>query len=372
MVQRKCGTCRFFQDAVIACSGWCTHPDRGELHDLVLVRRAELACRNSWDQDLWEQTDGVSSPPAPATSVQSKIPNRGVPENPTDRITSISISKVKQVEPSRRKHPAVTGGQQSLGTSDVVAAQKTPGQIDGRSRSVNGSSLGPSFEMALRGGRASNSDQFETAGVEKPEPVVRRSFDRMVEPPKPTYVGMVKPVVEAPSQIADTSPLPVEELSRVLEEGERPQSTAPNGRSGNGFPAVDAPLERVVNIDGPGGDYGESPARELPSSSTSAQAIQPQSPIDSISWIAGVPRCCDTCRDFRRDPEGKEGYCGNRDAQIPQTMVKSHELACRSSFGVWWLPTDETWLERADVSHHTRPTPYLDELLAGLRSSSSS
>lgn len=51
---RKCHNCRFWQDAEVASSGWCTHPERGDLHELVLVRSAELACRDVEDNDLWE------------------------------------------------------------------------------------------------------------------------------------------------------------------------------------------------------------------------------------------------------------------------------------------------------------------------------
>lgn len=51
---RKCRNCRFYRDANFAASGWCTHPERGEFFNLVMVRGAELACRNRDDQDRWE------------------------------------------------------------------------------------------------------------------------------------------------------------------------------------------------------------------------------------------------------------------------------------------------------------------------------
>ena len=51
---RKCRSCRYWKDAGVASSGWCTHPERGELHQLVLVRSSELACRDVHDDDLWE------------------------------------------------------------------------------------------------------------------------------------------------------------------------------------------------------------------------------------------------------------------------------------------------------------------------------
>jgi hypothetical protein len=43
-------------------------------------------------------------------------------------------------------------------------------------------------------------------------------------------------------------------------------------------------------------------------------------------------------------------------------MVKSDELACRSSIGVWWLPRDDIWLERAESAKVQAPEPMLGPL----------
>ena len=147
VVKRKCGTCRFFQDAQIACSGWCTHPDRGDIHDLVLVRRAELACRNSWDRDLWEPGDDIAAEDSNAIAEAHVPPPRILPptdvspvtpDNPTDRVTSIDVTL-------HRTHPAVAGGQ------DDDRRAERPEQVHGTdstgSRGV--SSLEPSFQRAL-------------------------------------------------------------------------------------------------------------------------------------------------------------------------------------------------------------------------------
>lgn len=51
---RKCGTCRHFEAAgPLHSQGRCGHPARSGLSDVVLVRRAELACRDRDDNDLW-------------------------------------------------------------------------------------------------------------------------------------------------------------------------------------------------------------------------------------------------------------------------------------------------------------------------------
>lgn len=57
--KRRCGTCRFFQEAGLAGSGWCHHPQRKTTSDLlIMVRRNELACRDQWARDLWQSEAG--------------------------------------------------------------------------------------------------------------------------------------------------------------------------------------------------------------------------------------------------------------------------------------------------------------------------
>jgi hypothetical protein len=49
-------------------------------------------------------------------------------------------------------------------------------------------------------------------------------------------------------------------------------------------------------------------------------------------------------------------------------MVERNQLACRSTIGSWWIASDDWWLQRADIAHHGRPTPIVDELLRQLLS----
>lgn len=62
MTQRRCGTCRYFEEGGLAGSGWCRHPQRRDLQQMVFVRRGELACRTGWDGDLWEPRDTEQRP----------------------------------------------------------------------------------------------------------------------------------------------------------------------------------------------------------------------------------------------------------------------------------------------------------------------
>jgi hypothetical protein len=44
-------------------------------------------------------------------------------------------------------------------------------------------------------------------------------------------------------------------------------------------------------------------------------------------------------------------------------MVDADELPCLTSIGCWWLPNDDVWLEKADISAHGQPTPLVDQWL---------
>lgn len=44
-------------------------------------------------------------------------------------------------------------------------------------------------------------------------------------------------------------------------------------------------------------------------------------------------------------------------------MVQADDLACDRTIGAWWVPADDWWLQKADIAHHGRPTPIVDEYL---------
>jgi hypothetical protein len=77
-------------------------------------------------------------------------------------------------------------------------------------------------------------------------------------------------------------------------------------------------------------------------------------------------RCCATCRDFRPAEGGERGWCNSRYAFDHRQMVYGDELACQSTIGNWWVASDDWWLRQADISHHGRPTPIVDEMLQRL------
>lgn len=53
--RRECQSCYFYEDADLARSGWCQHPQRHISPGLkLLVRGREIACRDELGRDLWE------------------------------------------------------------------------------------------------------------------------------------------------------------------------------------------------------------------------------------------------------------------------------------------------------------------------------
>lgn len=72
-------------------NGWCTHPDRQVSSDVrILVRKAELACRNAWGSDLWEPANAEDAPAAqPANPVPDRLPSTPVTLSYDDEVTSV-------------------------------------------------------------------------------------------------------------------------------------------------------------------------------------------------------------------------------------------------------------------------------------------
>ena len=141
MVKRKCGTCRHFKDGGIAGSGWCQHPARKDIQHMVLVRKSELACRNSWDQDLWEVGDqpvdmqpsthiplplgGGEPQGAPFVRAEMSVDDEDrAGEMFTDRITSISMPIRSQLRPGRIE-PELDEDEDEELASDLQAARSS-------------------------------------------------------------------------------------------------------------------------------------------------------------------------------------------------------------------------------------------------------
>lgn len=115
----------------------------------------------------------------------------------------------------------------------------------------------------------------------------------------------------------------------------------------------------------------EVPVNNLEVASYAYGEVGEREPQDLLPWVAPeLPRVCRTCRDFRPTEGGERGWCTNPWAFHHRRMVDADELPCLTSIGCWWLPHDDIWLEKADVSAHGQPTPLVDQWL-GSRSGTS-
>lgn len=401
-MRRKCGTCEYFRKANMPNMGWCTHPKRAELHNLVLVRSAELACRNPWDDDLWKPAASPQDdpPPADVPAPRDQTPERGVAarasdpivENPTDRVTDITVRpdapatlapRADRWNRARTARPVIrteTGESLDLGPSSLTSPDET-GADDVVTGTAENRVSHDRQEFDRVEQRIAHNDDSEQGAVfvhavtaprtpeVRPEPRVSPQADR-------SSIPVCGP---APSRTVETNdygagatePLPIEEIRRI----ERSLGSIPAVHGAAGPSPVKAPDQTSPN-----GTPSSQPVAHIDNASfevsmreahfeTTHHAGRDEEPIDRIAWVASLPRCCGTCRDFRRSADGRTGVCTNPLAFADQrhAVVESDQLACRSSAGVWWVPADDVWLEQVDVSHHTRPTPHLDAALAGLQ-----
>ncbi|MCX7622836.1 MAG: hypothetical protein RMK01_08255 [Thermomicrobium sp.] len=249
MTQRRCGTCRYFEEGGLAGSGWCRHPQRQGLQHMVFVRRGELACRTGWDEDLWEPRDSHE----------------------------------------RTESPAV------IGFWNQRVDQSLPGALE---------------------------DGFEPPAPPRLPIKFTTSADEHERP-------VAEPHRRPAGQSGETEPFPlVNEATATASLAARSAVPAE--------PSLDEPIDEV--------------------------------PPDAAEILAALPRICRTCRDFRPTGDGQSGWCANPYAFPERTLVRADTLACASTLGSWWLPSDDWWLQRADISHHGQPTPHVDEFLRQLLS----
>jgi len=269
--QRRCGTCRYFEEGSLSGAGWCRHPHRRELHHMVLVRKNELACQTGWDNDLWEPREGIVH----------------------GTIHDDSSALIAEVPSQQLQHRDVSKQQTASVLSTTVASEL------------------PSASLA-------STAAGQTTTAESSPQKQRAQHLRPSTHPTDTGKTVGTDAISARHQSGLTEPLPQLDLEdqEAVTEAHRPEE-----------PLLDEPIP---------------PA------------------------LSNLPRCCRTCRDFRPIGDGTTGWCANAFAFPERTKVAANALPCASSLGSWWAPHDEWWLEQADISHHGRPTPNVDEYLRQL------
>ena len=367
---------------------------------MVLVRRTELACRNGWDHDLWEprepsQTDGKGDASAPAAT-NSNPPN-GDDSARTDTLETISIAPLRPV--SRATAPA-------SGRAADHALPSASREADGARTSHLREEVTPERGLHTPNGESASGER-RGMGSEPPEPRSVAPAARETSIPRSNRVGTaprrttpvrfsgaaqwatpeeMDPIPESPLVRRPVTPRPGTGRAASPPAGPTPTRSRPlaprrvadpepvtpsrfgatwvQSRSGS-----TEPFTVVPEAEPPVPDIAESQEpRATAAPEVEAPPAEDEQPASEPSALTGtsaatLPRCCRTCRDFRPAETGDRGWCNNRYAFEHPQMVQADDLACESTIGTWWVPADDWWLQRADIAHHARPTPIVDEYL---------
>lgn len=413
----RCGSCRFFEDAGIAGSGWCHHPQKQSASNLkIMVRKNELACRDEWSRSLFEP--GRYVPEDPTQPTASPLPDAlvspGIPSQPgVDVLLGEARLANEAVPPWRTSPPS---GIATRTSDNRVAIQRARESYRERSRAETRATRAAGFPFAARpealreeentlvGVDALASDhsastsaqldvfqfvsddaipvgwekdwetELQAEAHESAESSSSKDDDALARPP--VYIQAF-----AFSESSNAQP-PVDEWTEALRsqfsstpdpdvwlEGEAVAVATRFGQVGRETEAVEAagPGEDVAVIDQRQGAAASDTVERL------REAVASQGgPIDGIRIaevpfpLAGsdVPQTCRTCRDFRPGEGRGVGWCANQWAFTHHQVVAADEpAACLSAIGSWWLPSDEFALALGDISAHGSPTPFLDRWL---------
>ncbi len=170
--KRRCASCRYFQTTQLAGNGWCTNPKRQLSSDVrILVRKDELACRNSWGNDLWVNALESADTEIPVESPMPAADDSMIPiQNLDDEITSVVAS-------GTALHASLLNSATSLGSEqgeDVVVGEASlvPERLeimtppDDRKGLEDGGNPGAHDDQALRMevmARGGNQDALQQA-----------------------------------------------------------------------------------------------------------------------------------------------------------------------------------------------------------------
>jgi hypothetical protein len=395
--QRKCGTCRYFEEGGIAASGWCRHPERQDLQHTVLVRKTELACRTGHGRVLWEPAGTAAERPRAvpgqdielvgahvvrpamfAASSTSQVhgvhrPSETVALRPGQRFLDDEESDdflnplTPRVRGSNQFQLAAADGQRTGGSAGDP--DRIPGDGEDRSEPLSARDLSITWGAKFKELRRQGED----------EPAIRPTSEVTLPQREPESSEQRAPSVARYSQSdgqhygADWMPTQRDTRGQRTDDvahrfgtyatelsTERRSTPVPQSGSTQEieFPEIERPFVDHAGFDGQRqettptammSDVGEPEESEL------APVAHPS--IDEL------PKCCRTCRDFRPIDGGIRGVCNNAYAVTSERMVEPDDLPCDGTFGNWWTPTDDWWRGRADISHHYGPTPLVDELL---------
>jgi hypothetical protein len=327
---------------------------------MVLVRKTELACRHGWDHDLWEPREGGgaggsgSATSSNGRSRSARPPSNGrIPSSATGTDAIVDLhgrgSSERPAEQARRDAPG-----------DGPATRQGPDQ----QHSDEGQFSHPqnSAEYVSEG-----VDQLQAETVAYHSAARKDDWQSQLQSYRERERTQFEPVPR-PSVLAEDEPSQVE--SRADSAGAN-SNGASNGYQPEEFrkvrqSGVTEPFE--VESEAPetfGVPEVEEHAEAQHSSAT--EEDEANAPVQ-LPMLQASNACCRNCRDFLPAKTGHGGWCNNPFAFEQRQSVSGDKVACQGSFGSWWSPSDDWWMERADIAHHSAPTPLIDNLIRQIRS----
>jgi hypothetical protein len=376
VAKQKCGTCRFFEDGRFAGSGWCHHPLRHSTTGaLIVVRRDELACRNGWDQNLWEPAGGAEPPggpggpprhdpgPLPAAGPELVLPLLRQSSPAEHEGEDVLLSEARIV--SERDEPWAP-------PRPVVSAGFDPRTAIFRAREAHRERQRAKAAAARQ---ASGADAVMTAGASghptemggAPRESEELKLETMGSTAEDEEASLALPVERGHYDAPDHDPGALAAVGQPARA-----ETAITCAGGHTAVAARAEAERSAERGLPSRAQRADREREsgrvsAPSEDPAAIAQAEAEPTDLPAWFrTDLPRICRSCRDFRPAADGQRGWCANAWAFTHSRLVHADEPApCQSAIGDWWISVDDVWLVAADVSSHGRATPLLDRAAGG-------
>ncbi|MGC4105018.1 MAG: hypothetical protein QM753_01530 [Thermomicrobiales bacterium] len=284
--RRKCASCRYFQSNNLNGNGWCTHPERQTSSDVrLLVRKDELACRNSWGNDLWVSATGEQPVAAPASETDTSTQLPIAMQRRDDEVTSV----VHRDAPARRDPQDVVERDDIM----VVEASLVP-----ELRATGEEALGNAAAHAdqehrarilARGGNHSAILDARDRIAARRSPQAASSADTSAEAPQgdlPPVASDDAPKTTGESKNAESGDTETIDLaSTPVEAPIRPLTPRPYGLRGRFLPATQHDEDGVENADAPANDEQDAynsvpavdPSIELPLMDASDRAnVQPE------------------------------------------------------------------------------------------------
>lgn len=319
---------------------------------MVLVRKSELACRDGWDHDLWEPREpgqnGTQNRPSSRniSSAHARVQNgTSTPER-----SRLGNSRAER-EPASRTEPARRNGAHSSTETDRSETHRHTQERGGFPDGVD-ELQDETIAIHSVTSRKPRPEPFRDQPV---KPDVRSSDGGAAVLERHSPVKVVWP--ERPQQAAN-------EYQSEQREDVDPQP--PVRQSGATEQFEVAPVEPE--------SFGVQDVQEFVEDDDEVDVALESGNVtddrDSIKlpMLETSNACCRNCRDFIPAKNGQGGFCDNPYAFEQRQHVSGETVACQSSFGSWWSPSDDWWMERADIAHHSAPTPLVNNLIRQIRS----